>query len=157
MVHNRKRQPSESEAEMRAARPGVKRWLGYRHLSRTAFMMQRITGIGLVTFFVMHVFDVGNITGGSVTWASFLRIAETPLGGIALILVLASIGFHFMNGLRLMLGEFGVTLPRPKRPDYPYLPRFFTTTQRLLVILGVVIGIIFALLGYLFIFMGVKG
>jgi len=156
MTHHRKQQhPPSSDAEMRAARPGVKRWFGYRHLSRTAFMMQRITGIGLVAFFILHVFDVGNITGGSVTWANFLRIAETPLGGIALILVLASIGFHFMNGLRLMLGEFGVTLPKPRRPDYPYLPRFFTTTQRLLVILGVVMGIIFALLGYLFIFLGV--
>ncbi|MCL5319172.1 MAG: hypothetical protein M1503_13080 [Thaumarchaeota archaeon] len=156
MTDQRKRQqPHESEAEMRAARPGVKRWFGDRHLSRTASMMQRITGIGLVIFFVLHVFDVGNITGGSVTWASFLSVAETPLGGVALILVLAAIGFHFMNGIRLMLGEFGLTLPKPRRPDYPYLPRFFTTTQRLLVILGVVIGIIFALFGYLFIFLGV--
>ncbi len=150
-----RKQPPESEAKMRAARSGVKRWFGYRHLSLAAFMMQRITGIGLVIFFILHVFDVGNITGGSVAWANFLRLAETPLGGIALILVLASIGFHFMNGIRLMLGKFGATLPTPRRPDYPYHPRFFTPTQRLLVLLGVLLGVIFALAGYLYIFLGV--
>lgn len=151
---SRRKRPTESE--MRAARPGVKRWFTPREAGRTAFLMQRVTGLGLTVYFILHVFNIGTVTGGAVAWSDFLAYIDTPIGGSALVLMLAALGFHFINGVRLMLGELGLMLPRPRRPNYPYRPRFFNTVQRVLLALAVVAAVVFALLGYLFIFVGVS-
>jgi succinate dehydrogenase / fumarate reductase cytochrome b subunit len=143
------------QVQMKAARAGVRRWFNSRDGSQTAFLFQRVTGIGLTLYFVIHVFNIGNVSGGSTVWSALLNAMESPLSSFMLILMLAGLGFHFVNGVRLMLAGLGVMLPRPERPNYPYHPRFFNTTQKIFVGLAVAAAFVFALLGYLFIFVGV--
>ncbi len=150
-----KRKRGSTEPEMRSARKGVRRWLYYhpQGLGRTAFLFHRVTGLGLTAYFVAHVLSVSTILSGEDAWEMFLEIVETPVGWYGELLLLAAIGFHFANGVRLILGEFGLTLDKPTRPDYPFKIGSFNLAQKSLLVLAFVVAALFVLLGYLFIFL----
>lgn len=142
---------------MRNARPGVKRWVysRSRNAGRRAFFLQRVTGLGLTVYFVVHVLSTGIVVSGEDAWEAFIRSVETPIGWFGELLLLAAIGFHAVNGFRLLLGELGLTLSPPRRPDYPYSIGSFNLVQKLLLVLAFVAAVLFVLLGYLLIFLGV--
>ncbi|MFQ6134800.1 MAG: hypothetical protein ACE5KU_03165 [Nitrososphaerales archaeon] len=150
-----RRRRGSTVSEMRSARKGVRRWVRHhpQRIGRTAFLFQRVTGLGLTVYFVVHTLSVGTIFSGEDAWAMFLRIVETPIGWFGELLLLATIGFHAANGVRLILGEFGLTLAEPTRPDYPFKVGSFNLAQKSLLAFAIVVAALFFLLGYLFIFL----
>jgi succinate dehydrogenase / fumarate reductase, cytochrome b subunit len=68
-----------------------------------AFMLHRLTGIGLVFYLYLHLAVLSKLRGGPESWDSFLALVRSPwflfLDGILLLGVL----FHGLNGLRLTL------------------------------------------------------
>ena len=83
----------------------------------------RLTGIGLLIYFVAHIFETSTILDGKEAWNKMLELTQTTEGHIILTLVIGMSVFHTVNGIRIMLGYGGIGAGKPGRPDYPYKPR----------------------------------
>ena len=91
-------------------------------IERVAYWLMRLTGLGLLGYFVAHIYETSNILRGEVGWNEFLDLTQTTAGHLFLTLVIGMCVFHTVNGIRVMLGHGGVGVGKPARPDYPYLP-----------------------------------
>jgi len=91
-------------------------------IERVAYWLMRLSGLGLLAYFVAHIYETSNILRGQVGWNEFLELTQTTEGHIFLALVIAMCVFHTVNGIRVMLGHGGVGVGTPARPDYPYEP-----------------------------------
>ena len=91
-------------------------------IERAAYLMMRLTGLGLLAYFVAHIYETSNILQGRAGWDEFLRMTQTFEGHAVLVIVIAMCVFHTANGVRVMLGHGGLGVGRPSRPDYPYEP-----------------------------------
>ena len=62
--------------------------------------------------------------------------------------------FHGVNGIRLILAEFGLIFKKPAKIEYPYAPKSLALGQKYLVWLGITLAIIAAVWAYLVLFEG---
>lgn len=92
-------------------------------IERVAYWLMRITGIGLLVYFVAHIYETSTILNGREAWDKFLELTQSTEGHIVLALVIGMCVFHTINGIRLMLGHGGIGVGKPGRPDYPYKPQ----------------------------------
>jgi succinate dehydrogenase / fumarate reductase cytochrome b subunit len=101
--------------------PGGWFWGGNYKLERYLYIMHRITGLGILLFVFFHLIKTTffRIQGQSV-WQSTMNFLEKPYFEVGLILVSFAFVIHALNGLRLILMEFGFGLGKPKRPIYPF-------------------------------------
>jgi len=91
-------------------------------IERFAYWLMRLTGLGLLAYFIGHIYETSNILRGQVGWNEFLELTQTTEGHAILAIVIAMCVFHTVNGVRVMLGHGGVGVGKPARPDYPYEP-----------------------------------
>ena len=91
-------------------------------IERVAYLLMRLSGLGLLVYFVAHIYETSNILRGQVGWDEFLELTQTTEGHLFLAIVIAMCVFHTVNGIRVMLGHGGVGVGKPARPDYPYDP-----------------------------------
>jgi len=91
-------------------------------IERIAYILMRLTGLGLLAYFIGHIYETSSILKGEVGWDEFLALTQTNEGHAVLAIVIGMCVFHTVNGIRVMLGHGGVGVGRPARPDYPYLP-----------------------------------
>ena len=91
-------------------------------IERVAYLLMRLSGLGLLLYFVAHIYETSNILRGQVGWDEFLELTQTTEGHIFLTVVIGMCVFHTVNGVRVMLGYGGVGAGKPGRPDYPYDP-----------------------------------
>jgi len=91
-------------------------------IERIAYWLMRLTGLGLLGYFIAHIYETSNILRGQVGWDEFLDLTQTTEGHLFLTLVIGMCVFHTVNGIRVMLGHGGIGVGKPTRPDYPYLP-----------------------------------
>jgi len=91
-------------------------------IERVAYWLMRLSGLGLLAYFVAHIYETSNILRGQVGWDDFLAFTQTPEGHVGMAIVIAMCVFHTVNGVRVMLGHGGVGVGIPARPDYPYDP-----------------------------------
>ncbi len=91
-------------------------------IERVAYLLMRLSGLGLLAYFVAHIYETSNILRGQVGWDELLEIISTTEGHIILAIVIGMCVFHTVNGIRVMLGHGGVGVGKPARPDYPYNP-----------------------------------
>lgn len=96
-------------------------WGGNYKLERYLYIMHRITGLGILLFVFFHLIEttVFRIQGQSI-WQSTMYFLDKPYFEVGLILVSFAFVIHALNGLRLILMEFGFGLGKPKRPIYPF-------------------------------------
>src|SRR3989304_10088666 len=67
-------------------------------IERFAYLLMRLTGLGLLAYFVAHIYETSNILRGKVEWQEFLAITQTPEGHIILAIVIGMSVFHTVNG-----------------------------------------------------------
>ena len=91
-------------------------------IERVAYLLMRLSGLGLLAYFIAHIYETSNILRGQVGWDELLEIISTTEGHIILAIVIGMCVFHTVNGVRVMLGHGGVGVGKPARPDYPYDP-----------------------------------
>ena len=105
-------------------REGLKAWLNPSRYGweRISYWLQRLTGLGLLAYFVGHIYETSSLTGGPDAWSAMLQLTQTPMGHLVLLLVIGMSTYHSTNGMRLIFTHGGKGLGRPARPDYPYDP-----------------------------------
>ena len=91
-------------------------------IERVAYLLMRLSGLGLLAYFIGHIYETSNILRGQVGWNEFMEMISTTEGHVIMSIVIAMCVFHTVNGVRIMLGHGGVGVGKPARPDYPYDP-----------------------------------
>lgn len=110
------------ENKMDNGREGLRGWLNPTRYGweRVSYWLQRLTGVGLLIYFIGHVYETSSLVNGIDAWNSMLELTQTTGGHIFLMLVIGASTFHTVNGIRLIFTESGLGLGKPGRPDYPY-------------------------------------
>jgi len=110
---------------------GIGGWLcgGRYGADRYAYALHRITGLGILCYFLMHIFVTGSRVGGAEEWEGWMNFfAKNPMFAIGEFLVFLAFLFHAINGIRLIFVELGVMIGKPGLPSYPY--NYSTLRQR---------------------------
>jgi len=101
---------------------GLMGWLsgGRYGIERYAYTLHRLTGLGILTYFIMHIFVTATRVQGQEAWESIMSTLEKPFFKIGEFLVFVAFAYHALNGIRLILTELGVFMGKPQLPVYPY-------------------------------------
>ncbi|MBN1297436.1 succinate dehydrogenase [bacterium] len=104
-------------------RLGIKGWaLGGRWgFERYLYTLHRITGLGLVTYFLLHILVTSTRAfGGRAIWDPLMGTLGSGFFKAGEFLVFAGFAIHGLNGIRLILIELGIATGKAIEPEYPY-------------------------------------
>lgn len=80
-----------------------------------AFILHRLSGIAIATYLFIHVLNTGSSMFGPEVANPLMAFFHVPIFRIGLILVMAGVVYHALNGLRIILMDFtswGVKIQR---------------------------------------------
>ena len=116
-------------------------------IERVAYWLMRLTGLGLLAYFIAHIYETSMILKGSVGWQEVLDLTQTIEGHIILTIVIGMCVFHTVNGIRVMLGHGGIGVGRPTRPDYPYIYQSQNYRHKIMIYSAIVLAAIAMMYG----------
>ncbi|MBM4271395.1 MAG: succinate dehydrogenase, cytochrome b556 subunit [Deltaproteobacteria bacterium] len=128
---------------------GIIGWLGGGRwgVERYLYILHRVTGLGILLFFLIHIFASSMRMYGPETWAAAMAILKNPIFKLGEFFVFVAFAFHALNGIRLILIELGLAVGKAEEPIYPY--KSSLNNQRpLMVIVMVVVAILIIAGGY---------
>ena len=110
------------EAHTHPNRLGVLGWLagGRWGLDRYLYSLHRLTGLGLLAYFLIHVIVTSSRALGPLAWQQSMERVSGPFFHFGEYLVFVAFAFHAINGLRLVFAELGYGVGKPIEPVYPY-------------------------------------
>jgi succinate dehydrogenase / fumarate reductase cytochrome b subunit len=102
-------------------RLGLWGWLGGGRwgVERYAYILHRLTGLGILAYFLMHIFVTSLRATGRYVWLKG-EFFDRPIFKMGEFLVFAAFAYHALNGIRLVLVELGFAVGKPIEPVYPY-------------------------------------
>jgi len=111
------------EVKHRKNKLGIMGWLGGGRFGaeRYAYALHRLAGLGILAYFLLHIFVTGSRIGGHQSWESTMTTYETPIFKFGEFLVFLAFAYHALNGLRLIITELGFMLGKAQRPVFPYV------------------------------------
>jgi succinate dehydrogenase / fumarate reductase cytochrome b subunit len=91
-------------------------WFDVRssRLGSWAFALNRLTGLALVFYLVLHLIVLSRLLGGQAGWDSFIAIVRSPLFLTLDVVLLFGILFHGLNGIRVAMVGTGIGVPGQK-------------------------------------------
>jgi len=115
-------------------RLGLWGWLGGGRwgLERYAYILHRLTGLGILFYFLMHIVVTSLRARGIYLWTEGAALHK-PIFRAGEFLVFLAFAYHACNGIRLVLVELGFAVGKPIEPVYPY--RTSLNVQRPLLVL----------------------
>ncbi|MCH8324101.1 MAG: succinate dehydrogenase [Thaumarchaeota archaeon] len=116
-------------------------------IERLAYWLMRLSGLGLLAYFIAHIYETSMILKGKVGWDEFLELTQTTEGHIILALVIGMSVFHTVNGIRVMLGQGGVGVGKPGRADYPYISKSQNYRHKITIYSAIVLAAIAMMYG----------
>ena len=72
------------------------------------FILNRITGLGLVLYLSMHLIVLFQLTRGAEAYDGFVTLMKNPVFIIGELLVVSAGIMHGINGIRIGLTSFGI-------------------------------------------------
>jgi succinate dehydrogenase / fumarate reductase, cytochrome b subunit len=86
------------------------RWFDprYRSMSTWAFILNRITALGLTLYLFIHLLVLGKLAQGPDAYDQFIEFAHQPVVLAGELLVVAAGLIHGLNGIRIALTSFGI-------------------------------------------------
>ncbi|MBN2569873.1 MAG: succinate dehydrogenase [Deltaproteobacteria bacterium] len=126
---------------------GITGWAvgGRWGLERYLYTLHRITGLGILLFFMIHIFESSTRLLGMEIWNTVMGFMEHPIFKTGEALVIIGFAFHATNGIRLILIELGFAVGKAEEPVYPY--KSSINVQRPLTIVMLVISILLIVAG----------
>jgi len=106
------RRPATSPAKRR----GFVGWFDPRgrRLGGYAFILNRLTGIGLVVYLYLHLGILSLLVQGPNAWDTFVDIALSPPFLLLDVVLLTGMLIHGLNGIRVGLVGMGLVASRQK-------------------------------------------
>jgi succinate dehydrogenase / fumarate reductase, cytochrome b subunit len=84
------------------------------NLNTLAFIMNRVSGIGLTVYLFMHLIVLSQLARGAGAYDGFIALAHNPLFVAGEFLVVAAVLLHGLNGIRIGLTSLGIAVPSQK-------------------------------------------
>jgi succinate dehydrogenase / fumarate reductase cytochrome b subunit len=134
---------------------GILGWFygGRYSADRYLYALHRITGLGILCYFLMHIFVTGSRLGGPEKWEGWMNFfTQNPLFAIGEFLVFLAFLFHAINGIRLIFVELGLMIGRPGLPTYPYSYSTLRHKRVMICAMGLV-GILVVIAGVDFVYL----
>jgi succinate dehydrogenase / fumarate reductase cytochrome b subunit len=127
-------------------RLGVWGWLGGGRwgAERYAYILHRLTGLGILMYFLMHVVVTSLRAAGVYLWVEG-GVLHQPIFKFGEFLVFAAFAYHACNGIRLILVELGFAVGKPIEPVYPY--KTSLDVQRPLLVVMMILTVVFLAAG----------
>lgn len=128
-------------------RLGLKGWAvgGRWGVERYLYTLHRITGLGLLGYFLLHIVVTTMRAFGQEAWEQAMARVSHPIFRIGEFLVFAAFAIHAANGIRLILVELGWAVGKAEEPVYPY--RTSLNVQRPLMVAVMILAAVFIILG----------
>lgn len=126
---------------------GVKGWWagGRWGLERYLYTLHRITGLGILAYFLLHIVVTSSRALGPERWAAAMASVHGTVFKIGEFLVFAAFAFHAFNGIRLVLVELGILTGKAEEPVYPY--RSSLNVQRPFMVVMMILAAVVLILG----------
>src|SRR3954452_1871001 len=86
----------------------------WKYVGNVAFWIQRLTGVALVGYLILHVHTIHDLQNPE-TFDAALKMFGTPLFKLGEIALLATVILHALNGIRLTMVDLGVGLSRQRQ------------------------------------------
>ncbi len=83
-----------------------------------AFILNRITGLGLTLYLFLHLIVLGQLAQGPAAYDNFIALAKSPIFIAGELLVVAAGFIHGLNGIRVGLTTFGIGVSHQKQFFY---------------------------------------
>ena len=110
-MENKRNQPSPSRF-----------WMWFNPIGREtggwAFILNRITALGLTFYLYLHLVVLGQLAKGPEAYDGFVHLMQNPFVIVGELLVVAAGILHGLNGIRIVLTTFGVSITRQKQLFY---------------------------------------
>ena len=110
-MENKRNQPSPSRF-----------WMWFNPIGREtggwAFILNRITALGLTFYLFLHLIILGQLAQGPAGYDGFVELMHNPFVIVGELLVVAAGILHGLNGIRIILTTFGVSVTQQKSLFY---------------------------------------
>jgi len=128
-------------------RLGILGWLlgGRWGIERYMYTLHRVTGLGILFYFLLHIFVTSARAFGPEAWATAMAAVHHPIFKFGEFLVFAAFAIHAANGIRLVAIELGWAVGKAEEPIYPY--RTSLNIQRPLLIAMMILAAIVIFFG----------
>ena len=97
-------------------------WMWFNPVGRQtggwAFILNRITALGLTFYLYLHLIILGQLSQGPDGYNGFVTLMHNPIIIVGEMLVIAAGFLHGLNGIRIILTTFGVSITRQKQLFY---------------------------------------
>ncbi len=71
-----------------------------------SWVLHRITGVAIYFFLLVHILDTALLRLSPEAYNAVIHTYQTPIMGLGEVALVAAIGFHALNGLRIILVDF---------------------------------------------------
>jgi succinate dehydrogenase / fumarate reductase cytochrome b subunit len=71
-----------------------------------SWVLHRITGVGIYFFLLVHILDTALVRVSPQAYNAVIATYKNPIMGLGELALVAAIGFHALNGLRIILIDF---------------------------------------------------
>jgi succinate dehydrogenase / fumarate reductase, cytochrome b subunit len=71
-----------------------------------SWVLHRITGVSIYFFLLVHILDTSVVRISPQAYNSVINEYKTPIMGLGELALVIAIGYHALNGLRIMLIDF---------------------------------------------------
>jgi succinate dehydrogenase / fumarate reductase cytochrome b subunit len=91
-------------------RSPLKTWFDVRKRSTGsfAFALNRLTGIGLTVYLLLHLGVLSLLLKGEKGWDAFIALARSPLFLMLEVILIFGVLYHGLNGIRVALVGMGI-------------------------------------------------
>jgi succinate dehydrogenase / fumarate reductase cytochrome b subunit len=86
----------------------------WKYVGNIAFWIQRVTGIALVGYLIIHVHTIHDLQNPE-KFDDALKLFSTPIFKLGEIALLGNVILHALNGIRLTMVDMGVELTRQRQ------------------------------------------
>lgn len=80
-----------------------------------SWVLHRITGVGIYFFLLVHILDTALVRVSPEAYNAVIGTYKNPVMGLGELALVAAIGFHGLNGLRIILIDFWQVGPKYHR------------------------------------------
>ena len=93
------------------------KWFDPRHrsLGTWAFILNRITGLGLTLYLFLHLIMLGQLAKGPEAYDGFIAMVKNPVFLAGELIVVAAALIHGLNGIRIGITSFGIASGKQKQ------------------------------------------
>ena len=82
---------------------------------QAAWLLHRLTGLGVLLFLLIHILDTGLVLFGAEVYNKVVRIYTHPLFRVGEVGLAAAVLYHALNGIRITILDFWPELSGKQR------------------------------------------